>query len=580
RRIAERTRALGDAARDLEEEIKQRVEAQSMLLQAQKLEALGQLTSGVAHDFNNVLAAISGSLELLRRGLTNDRQIRWIENGQAAVSRAVGLTRQLLGFARRQPLAPSVINLNAMLAGTRELVTHSLTPNVVLDVSLAPDTWPVMADPNQLQVALINLAVNARDAMPDGGMLRITTRNMTVPAAGLPNPMTGDILPAGQYVTIAVADTGIGMSPEVAARVLEPFFTTKALGLGTGLGLPMVYGFATQSGGTILIDSRLHQGTTVEIVLPRSALAAEVADETTTLQPGRHGDADLLVVDDDPNVRIVTAGLLRDLGYDVIEAASAETAYALASTERLDLIITDVMMARSDGLQLASRLRAEQPSVPILFVTGRADLPELKGEAVLQKPFTRAELAAAVLRKLRRDMGTDDTHDPADRLLGRIQTEALKWLYSAWRTRRQAAGGPPRLADLPLDSYGLSDRMFVAEVRGASHVRRFEYLSVGRRLAARLGRSLEGHQRLVANGYDFGELALGTLDAAYLRCCRTRSPTYEFARYDFGDGAPMIFERLLLPFSENGEGITHMAGVVLISERTSRTSESGQEDTE
>jgi PAS domain S-box-containing protein len=567
RRVAERTRALAEAAEDLKEEIGRREEAQTALAQARKLEALGQLTSGVAHDFNNVLAAISGSLELLRRGVRSERELRLLENGRSAVDRAAGLVRHLMSFARRQKLEPQVISLHAMLPGTRELLVHSLTRRITCDIVCAPGTWPVMADPHQLEVALINLAVNARDAMPAGGTLRIETRNLTVTEQEAPNPTTGQRLAAGQYVSIAVRDSGIGMSPEVLGRVLEPFFTTKGPDQGTGLGLAMVYGFATQSGGTVRIDSREGIGTTVELILPRAAMGLpEAADAVDELRPELHGNAELLVVDDDPRVRTVTAGLLRDLGYGVTEAASAEAAFALATTmKRLDLIITDLVMPRAGGLVLAQRLREEKPMLPILFVTGQASAPSLQGETVIAKPFTQRELAAGVLRKLRRVVASAENPTVSDPLVSHIRTEALRGIYLAWQRARNR-GAVPNLRDLDLNGFGLADWTFVADVRNCEDATAFRYLSVGSRLTIRLGRSLDGQTGRTDNARDASDAVLGSLTGAYLRCCRTKAPTYQFARYDLGDGAPTLFERLLLPISDDGEQVTQLAGVVLISD--------------
>jgi PAS domain S-box-containing protein len=571
RQNAERMRAVAAATQHLQAEILRREEAQAALLQVQKLEALGQLTSGVAHDFNNVLAAISGSLELLRRHLAGDRQRQLADIGERAVQRAASLVRQLLSFARRQALEPQVIDLHSMLADTRNLLAHSLTGTITCTVDIAPDTSPIIADSNQLQVALLNLAVNARDAMPGGGTLTVSTRNLFVTDQDAPGFGNGPPPKPGHYVAIAVRDSGTGMPPEVLARVLEPFFTTKAPDKGTGLGLAMVHGFATQAGGALRIESRVNEGTVVEIILPRAEVGVSEPEDAVELESGMHGDADLLLVDDDPHVRMVAAGLLRELGYHVTEAANAEVAYAVAITmKRLDLVITDMAMPDGSGMTFVQRLRAERPSLPILFVTGLVDQPALDGESVLAKPFTRQELANAVLRKLRRINAHEKGSAMSDRLAARIHTEALRRVYQGW-LRTKGLQVLPRLTEMDLTSFGLMDRMFVADVKGCEDVTTFRYLSVGRMLTIRLGRPLDGAEGHIANAQDMGDTALGSLNGAYLRCCRSKVPTYEFARYDLGDGVPALFERLLLPFSDDNQNVTHLVGLVLIPDAPTST---------
>jgi len=561
RRVAERTRALADAAHDLAEEMRRREEAQAATLQTQKLEALGQLTGGVAHDFNNVLAALSGNLELLDRRITDERSKRLVANGRRAVERATALVRQLLSFARKQPLTPAILDLRVSVADMRDVVRHSIPPEIDCVVDVAGDTWPVMADVNQLEVALINLAVNARDAMmPRGGVIRISARNLARDEALPPELAPGD------YVMIGVADTGTGMSPEVMARVLEPFFTTKGPGKGTGLGLAMVYGFAAQSGGALRLESTVGVGTTVQIILPRAKVTIAGNDAREHGPPGsaRHGHADVLLVDDDALVRFVTAGLLREMGYRVTEAATAEAAYAMAvGMKNLDLVVSDLVMPGADGATLATRLRTEHPSLPILFLTGQADIGILDGETVLRKPFSRDDLELAVLRKLRR-IGTEESGNDAlaDRLAGRIHTEALRAAYLAWRAVKGGSESLPPLAGFDANRFGLDDRMFLADVRGCRDDTTFRYLSVGRGLTTRLGRPLDGERVRAVDD------ALGSLTGAYLRCCRTMAPTYEFARYNLGDESPTLFERLLLPFSDDGATVSHLAGIVLLSGRS------------
>ncbi len=399
-RVAERTRALSDVAAELQAEMRRREAAQAALLQSQKLEVLGQLTSGVAHDFNNVLAAIIGSYRLIARRTQDPALLEMMRHGERAAERAGTLVRQLLGFARREELRPRLVQAAEVLHGAMPMLRHTLGARIELQLEAPEDLWPVLTDPAQLEVALLNLAANARDAMPDGGKLRISARNL------LPSERPARLRP-GDYVGIAVRDTGAGMAEEVLARAAEPFFTTKPAGRGTGLGLAMVQGFAEGCSGCLRLDSRPGEGTTVEIVLPRAAVIGmepRVDDDgTDVLDPAWHGDAVILMAEDDDQVRPVTATFLRDLGYRVTEAPSAEVAVALAhASPQPDLLLTDVEMPGADGVSLAMRLRSERPSLPVIFVTGRPPGPALADEVVLRKPYTGKALAAAILSALGR----------------------------------------------------------------------------------------------------------------------------------------------------------------------------------
>jgi len=398
-RVAERTRALNEAALELAAEMRRREQAQAVLLQTQKLEALGQLTGGVAHDMNNVLAAIGGSYELIRRRTTDDRLLTFIDHGLKATERATSLVRRLVAFARREDLKRVTVWIPSLLADLAVVLPHSVGPRIDVIVDAPDDTWPVVADTQALEVALINLAVNARDAMPNGGTLRITTANL--PSGSRHHPQ----LRPGDYVAISVRDTGSGMTPDMLMHATDPFFTTKGPGSGSGMGLPMVHGLVRQLGGALTIESQPNEGTTVEILLPRAG-ADRATGGVAPLQvdPSCHGDAVILLVEDDDEVRPVTARFLRDLDYTVIEASSAEMARALAATlSKIDLVVSDVVMPGADGPTLASWLRADRPGVPVLFLTGHSwDTESLQHETVLRKPFSTVELELAVLEKLGR----------------------------------------------------------------------------------------------------------------------------------------------------------------------------------
>ncbi|MBX9702418.1 MAG: PAS domain-containing protein, partial [Acetobacteraceae bacterium] len=407
RQVAARTRALVDAARELALEMRRREEAQAALLQAQKLEALGQLTGGVAHDFNNVLAAIAGSYRLIRRQPElGPKVLELITLGERATERATRLIQQLLAFARKEELAPVVIEPAAVLRAAEDMIRHTATGRLDCVLDLAEDAWPVIADRVRLETVLLNLVANARDASSDGGRLTVSARN------ALPEELPADLPPMRGFLRIAVEDTGHGMDADTLRRATEPFFTTKPRGRGTGLGLASAHGFAAQSGGALRLLSAPGKGTTVELFLPRAAMVTgggplrpdsrAEADEAV-LDPARHGGGTILVVDDDDGVRPVTAAFLRRLGYRVVEAPSAEAAEALAHAhaDTIDMLVTDVVMAGASGPTLAARLRAEWPGLPVLYITGFAGGAALDDAPVLRKPFPEAALARAVSEGLR-----------------------------------------------------------------------------------------------------------------------------------------------------------------------------------
>ena len=383
--------------RDLEESLRQ----------AQKMEAVGQLTGGLAHDFNNLLTGISGALEMMQLRLKQgkiDALPRYIGAAQTAAGRAAALTHRLLAFARRQPLDPRPSDVGRLIAGIEDLLRGTVGPTIELRVLHAADGWPVQVDANQLENALLNLCINARDAMPDGGVLTVETANIWLDEAGAAERD----LPPGAYLTLCVSDTGVGMPPEVAARAFEPFFTTKPKEQGTGLGLSMIYGFARQSGGQIHIRSAPGAGTTMSLFLPRhvgDAVALGEGGRRATIRPVATDDV-VLVVEDEPGVRMLVTDLLDELGYAAIEAADgAEGVARLKSAARVDLLITDVgLPGGMNGRQVADIARELRPGLPVLFITGFAenavvgDGPLEEGMELLAKPFTIDALAARVTR--------------------------------------------------------------------------------------------------------------------------------------------------------------------------------------
>ena len=382
--------------------------AQANLIQAQKMEAVGQLTGGIAHDFNNMLAIVIGNLDLARRRLGQGRGDvgRQIDNAMDGAERAAALTQRLLVFARRQPLAPAVADLNRLMSDLSELLRRTIGETVRIESTAAAGLWPVCIDTAQMESAIINLAINARDAMSRGGVLRIETANVAVPDEEAA-PESG--FAPGDYVAVIVADNGTGMAPEVAARAMEPFFTTKEVGRGTGLGLSQVYGFVKQSGGHIEIESEAGEGTTVRLYLPRhdgpAAADAVVADGDAPPR-GSPGEV-VLVVEDEDQVRRTTVDALSELGYGVREARSGVEALAiLASDLSIALLFTDIVMPGLDGRALAERALRQRPDLKILYTTGYAPESGPAGmladdhPAMLRKPFTFDRLARKVRESL------------------------------------------------------------------------------------------------------------------------------------------------------------------------------------
>ena len=365
-----------------------RVEAQ--LRQAQKMEAIGQLTGGVAHDFNNLLTAVIGNLEMLQRRITDQRSLARVDGALRSALRGAQLVQQLLAYARRQKLSPRPVDVNSVILGMGELLQRSLGGLVQVENDLTEDVWPAISDPTQLQMVILNLAINSRDAMPTGGRLRIATNNLH-----LTKPE--DSVDAGDYVRIAVTDTGSGMTRDVLAKAFEPFFTTKDIGKGSGLGLAQVYGVATQFGGTARIASTPGVGTTVEVWLPR----ASPTEENSTgreLVPAEAlpGSGTVLIVDDDKDVRDIASIFLREAGYDVREAASGHEALDIIARRHIGLAIVDYAMPMMSGYEFVCSARSVQRDLPVIYVTGAANTVPPGTDPIVTKPYTRATLLRLV----------------------------------------------------------------------------------------------------------------------------------------------------------------------------------------
>jgi signal transduction histidine kinase/CheY-like chemotaxis protein len=405
-RVQERTSELAAANRQLLTQIEERERVEATLRQLQRLEAVGQLTSGVAHDFNNLLTVVLGNVAFLEKGLVkagiDGTLMQRLGYMRTAAERGARLTDQLLSFSRRQRLEPKVIDLNQAVAGMRDLLQSTMGGSIRIETELGDNLWPALVDLTQLELAVLNLSINARDAMEMGGRLSVGTANVALGPAFYPEEP-----PAGDYVAVHVTDTGVGMSKDVRSKAFEPFFTTKEIGKGSGLGLSQVLGFAKQSGGGVRIRSDPGQGTTIEIFLPR----ADVRPVKTEMLPVRKGamlkaSARLILVDDDSAVREVTAATLRELGYTVLEAGSGGAALELLQhSVDVDLMLIDFAMPGMSGAEVARRVQTTRPALPILFVTGYADRAALEGVSeaqIIGKPFVDNELHEKVRTALAR----------------------------------------------------------------------------------------------------------------------------------------------------------------------------------
>jgi signal transduction histidine kinase/ActR/RegA family two-component response regulator len=393
-RVEERTHALAEAHARLLAESEQRKTIEAHLRHAQKMEAIGQLTGGVAHDFNNLLTVVLGNLEFIGMVHDDERTQKMLRTAIRAAGRGAQLTQQLLAFARKQHLEPKPISVNDVVTGMGGLLARTIGTTIRIKQVLEPKLWRALVDPHQLELVILNLAINARDAMPVSGRLTIETANVAAD-----DRKRAPDLPPGDLVRIAVSDTGTGMSEEVLAKAFEPFFTTKEVGRGSGLGLSQVYGVAKQSGGDVRISSKVGKGTKVDLFLPRARVVAPMEAHETTVSPDMpRGHATVLVVDDDPDVRELIGTGLKSLGYDVIEAANGHAALDLLDgVGDIDCLLVDYAMPGMTGAEVVRRAREKRPQLRVLFTTGYADSQAvqhlLRDAPLLHKPFKVADLA-------------------------------------------------------------------------------------------------------------------------------------------------------------------------------------------
>ena len=395
--LARRSRQVEHEHQQTLEQMAERERAEVALQQAQRIEAVGQLTGGVAHDFNNLLTVLIGNIDLIQSaGSLEPRTNERLAAMRAAASRGATLTGHLLAFARRQPLLPRAVDLNVVVTGMQDLLQSALGRHVQMQMQLADGLWPALVDSTQIELVILNLAINARDAMPAGGVLTIQTDNRhRGPPTRAEEPAEGD------YVMVTVHDMGTGMTPDVLAKAFEPFFTTKGPGAGSGLGLSQVFGTARQSGGDVQIDSTPGKGTSVSVFLPRAAMAAErTAAPQVGMTDARPSRAVILIVDDDDAVRATTSDILSGSGYIVRQASGGEAALAvLDGGDWIDLLLTDVVMPGMSGPALASHVRSSRPDLPIVFISGYAEPEEIAGESLgrlVRKPFTTRDLCRQI----------------------------------------------------------------------------------------------------------------------------------------------------------------------------------------
>jgi PAS domain S-box-containing protein len=554
--VKARTSELVGTNRKLQAEIKRREATQAALIQGQKLEALGQLTAGIAHDFNNILSAIAGGMDLIERRI-NDDKIKFITGHcKDAAFRGATLVKQMLAFSREEVLAPRSVNLARLSDEIAPLLKQAIPGNIV-SFDFPAELPAVLIDPVLLETALLNLAVNARDAMPGGGTLSLTARVSHPRDRHHPAEFK-----AAEAVAIEVRDSGQGMPPEIVQRVTEPFFTTKAPGSGTGLGLAMVHGFIGQSGGAMHIDSRVGAGTTITLYLPLNTVAGDAmpvaALVTDTAAPT--GVGAVLLVDDDAAVRAVAAEQLRDLGYTITEADG----YAAAMTrieagEAFDCIVSDVVMPGGDGIALAAAIRATKPGLPILFMTGRADGKLVAGERVLHKPFKLTELATAVADVIALPVRERAT---VAKIASRSRSQCIADMLEHWDAGK-FAGRVPGFATFDADICAEPHKLAVVSADASQLPMRFQVVSVGKDLEDLLGQSMADAEFDVRGADGFG-----SIEESYRRAVKTRLPVFDYMKMDFGDGGPEQFERLILPYSSDGGLVDRLVSVVVFGEHT------------
>jgi PAS domain S-box-containing protein len=548
--------ALLSLSADFEVNSRKLRDAEARVSHDDRLRIFGRFVGGVVHDFNNVFAAMHGAARLLRRRVTDSSALDVVGHVERAAERGAALARQLLDFARSDAEAPEVFDPAALLLRDAHLLRHIVSGEATLSVAAQPDVWQVLGAPQRFQSVLFNLVANARDAVKAQGRVDVSLANC--PAATRPQG-----LDSADYVMLSVSDNGSGMSPEALQRAGEPFFTTKAPGKGTGLGLASAFELAAACGGRAFVESEEGAGTRVSVYLRRSPVEGEaVAAPDAAIDPSLHGGAKLLLVEDDPLTRDHLASVFRELNYVVVEASAYEIAAATAEEGDFDLVVTDLNLKDGLGDRLVAELRQKQPALPAIFVTGSSGLTIPRDETVLRKPVSETRLARAVLEKLGRLPGAAASADAmrqVERIAAKIHDPAMKAAVEAWRAHLAAQRRIPAVTDTGPWSEATPPLGYVVAVGpGADPELRFAV--VGDELSARLGRPLLG--AVLAPG---DEQTLGNVARA-LRRRLNGTPGYDYARFALGPGKVSLVERLLLPLADEEGRVGHLFGLVAFSE--------------
>jgi signal transduction histidine kinase len=558
RQMADQQAAIILLAKQLESESRRLSESRKQVSQSEKVKLLGQFVGGVVHDINNVLAVMTSASHLLRRESPSSAAAHILDHADAAIERGARLVRQLLDFSRVNSENPEVVYLERLLSQDAHLLVHLAGPEIKIRLDFSDDAWPVLVAPGKLQTVIFNLVANSRDAMPNGGDLRLQLTNCYENERPLG-------LPPKDYIALTVSDTGKGMAPEVLARAGEPFYTTKEKGRGTGLGLASAFDLAEQCGGGVALRSELGKGTAVTIHLPRAAVAGQLLREPAAFADSEeHGGATILIVEDDDTVRRHLGNLLRSLTYAVIEATSPQHALAATlSAVKIDLIVASLGLASAPGFDLLRRKTRPAAAIPRIFLSASVDEPVPQGEMVFRKPIAEALFLQAVLQELGRapaSIVTAETLRLADKVRDRIRNPKVRNLYESWRRLASDNGRLPTPDDAAHFDNALSDNSYLLEIMGPEDAPAFRFARVGNALTERLGRPLEG-EILRASDHD----VLGSITRAFQRCLKGVA-YFDYSRLSLGDGRMLLFERLLLPLSDNKTTVTHLFGVATFDE--------------
>ncbi|GLR46375.1 response regulator [Sphingomonas astaxanthinifaciens] len=555
-RVRQRTAALNLANEKLIEEGQRREALQHSHAHSQKLEAIGQLTAGVAHDFNNLLGAVIGGLTLIENRLNDPRSQQIVKMSQAAADRGAILIRQLMEFARDRDLEPARVDVHGLFEEVVEFLQQSSRRGRHrIEIDTEVGIWPALVDRSQLQSALLNLANNARDAMPMGGRLTLRARNCPGDEKGRPAELMGM-----DAVLIEVIDDGQGMDGPTLQRVTEPFFTTKARGQGTGLGLAMVQRFVSQSRGALRIASKPGEGSTFGLYFPR-------ADAGESARPARFDEGGtseeqafdaVLLVDDDDNLREILAAGLADRGFEVSTAATGVEALSLCRSRRFDVIVSDIEMPGMSGPELEATLRARGSTTPCLFMTGNTVESANSVSPILRKPFTPAQLQKAIRNLLAARGQQEMGEERLDRLAARLQSDCARSLFEHWRAIRHGRDMPDAMQ---FDAGQCSEphRLIIAHVDLGKVPIEFDFEVIGDTLKAAFPGRIKASDMPIV-----GSDTPAAREAAYRRCALTGKPSFEYARFDLGEGEVETFERLLLPFSSDGRTVDRIVGAVVM----------------